>query len=84
MPRHDCEFVAARTGYEIGLARGGSQSLRHDGQYFIPLRVTVYVVNTLEAVEIEHQDRVSFFGSGHPVQTLTDGMFELASIGEPS
>ena len=51
------EFVAAETGDDVVLANGGGQTRGDLAQEFVADRVAERVVDRLEAIEIEKQDR---------------------------
>ncbi len=53
----DGEFVAAQTGNRIGLSGAAAQTVGDQFQQFVPDRMAERIVDALELIEIEAQDR---------------------------
>jgi hypothetical protein len=54
---HQRELVAAETGHRVALAHAAAHPLRHQAQESVPHRVSEGVVDVLEAIEVEEEDR---------------------------
>ena len=79
----DREFVAADARDGVGLAHQAAQPIADLGDQPVAGIVAERVVDLLEAVEIEHQQRDLLAGAAIAGQRLIEPVLEQGAIGEP-
>src|SRR5580692_5623874 len=83
MQRKNGELVPAEPGYQIAVAHGAEQALRNDSKNLIPDPVPVYIVDLLEAVQVEKDESVDGAFSWRSGARCFERIIKLPPIGEP-
>jgi hypothetical protein len=79
----DGELVAAQPRDEVALAHRGHQPLADDDQGLIAGGVAIDVVDLLEAVEVEHEQRVHRAGTRRRRDRPLERLGKLPAVGKP-
>ncbi len=78
----DRKLVAPEAGHQVVLAHRGLQPVSDLDQHLVAGRVTVHVVDPLEAVQIQQQQTMRAVGPRRRAQGRLQGLLELAAIGQ--
>ena len=78
----DAELLAAVARADVGFARARDQDLRQLGQHRVALQVAVRVVDLLEVVEVDHQERDALVVAPRPVHLLQEALRQGAPVGQ--
>ena len=74
------ELVATDTRHEIGPSQTGSQQFPNLYQYPIAARMTMKIVNGLEIIQVDQQQRNRVRGACHPRKRRIDRLPETAAV----
>lgn len=74
------ELVATDTRHEIGPSQTGSQQFPNLRQYPIATRMTMKIVNDLEIIQVDQQQRNRTGGACHPRKRRIDRLPETATV----
>ena len=74
------ELVAAQPGEHVGLAHAGAQGLGHARDEVVPRRVPERVVDGLEVVEVEHEQRAAGAVAAHERDVAVELALEGAAV----
>ena len=80
---HDHEFVAAKAGHGVFLARRRQQALGNRFQYFLATSVAIGIVDRLETVQVEVQDGRLVMPAIGMLQGSFNAVFQQAPVGQP-
>ena len=80
--RQQHEFFTAPASQEIGRANRIQQPLGDPFEHLITRRVTVFVVNLLEVIEIEQKQGEGALVATSPLEFLSEGAFKQYTIGQ--
>jgi hypothetical protein len=76
------KFVATQTRQQIAGAGSAEEAFDHHLQHAIAGRVAVDIVDALEAVEIEHVERVRVSGTRRRLNGRIERRYQRAAIGQ--
>src|SRR6202012_3210624 len=76
------EFVAAQPGDRVALADSGCEPARREAKQFVAGVVPEMVVDALEVVEIEIEQREPLAVAIEPTEGLVERMLERCSVGK--
>ncbi|MNV45700.1 hypothetical protein D3C71_1375060 [compost metagenome] len=80
---HHGEFLTPITGNQIGAAhRAAGQRCSDQAQALVTGRVTVPVIEVLEAVDIHHQQCDALPAAPRPLPRVTQALVELPAVGQ--
>ena len=81
--QHDDELVAAVAACGVGVTRGGEEPGRHQAQHAVADVVAEAVVDALEIVEVEQDQRYRAVVARGLRQRLAETILQQAAIGQP-
>ena len=82
MARQDDEFVAAEARHQVAVADGAQEAAGDHDQGLVAGAMAVEVVDLLEAVEVEHQQRMRGAGARRRGDRRVQAVDELAAVGQ--